>query len=83
MAQRKPRSRGTLIDQKGSAKMADVTYPCYRETKDHKGQWYWVYYAKNGKAIARSSESYVKHSDCEHSIELVKGSKADHVFHEV
>jgi len=62
--------------------MANLTYPCYRENKDHNGQWYWVYYAKNGKAIARSSESYVKHSDCEHSIELVKGSKADHVFHE-
>ncbi|MBW0168678.1 MAG: DUF1508 domain-containing protein [Hydrogenophaga sp.] len=60
--------------------MADIIYPCYRETKDHKGQWYWVYYAKNGKAIARSSESYVHQKDCTHSIELMKTSRADPVF---
>lgn len=61
--------------------MAQVTYPCYWEKKDNGGFWYWIYYAKNGKAIARSSESYVKRSDCSHSIDLVKGSKDDPVFY--
>lgn len=23
--------------------MAEVTYPCYIQRKDGKGQWYWVY----------------------------------------
>lgn len=51
-----------------------VTYPCYWEKKDNKGQWYWIYYAKNGEEIARSSESYVAKSDCEHSVALLKQS---------
>jgi len=54
-----------------------VTYPCYWEKKDKSGHWYWIYYASNGEEIARSSESYVNRSDCEHSISLVKASK-DH-----
>ena len=45
-----------------------VTYPCYWEKKDKSGHWYWIYYASNGEEIARSSESYVNRSDCEHSI---------------
>lgn len=61
--------------------MAEVTYPCYWEKKDNRGHWYWVYYAKNGEAIARSSESYIRRSDCEHSIDLVKNSKSDPVFY--
>lgn len=61
--------------------MADVTYPCYWEKKDQSGGWYWIYYAKNGKAIARSSESYVSRSDCTHSISSVKGSKDDQIFY--
>lgn len=60
--------------------MAEVTYPCYWEKKDNRSQWYWVYYASNGEPIARSSESYVNRSDCEHSINLVKGSAAHKVF---
>lgn len=58
--------------------MADVTYPCYWQKKDNQGQWYWIYYAKNGEAIARSSESYIARADCSHSISLLKGS-ADHI----
>lgn len=54
--------------------MAQVTYPCYIEHKDNRGQWYWVYYAVNGRAIARSSESYVNKSDCDRSIQIMKGS---------
>ncbi|MER8896681.1 DUF1508 domain-containing protein [Mesorhizobium sp. M0676] len=61
--------------------MADVTYPCYWQKKDKSGDWYWIYYAKNGEEIARSSESYVNRSDCTHSISLVKGSKDDKIFY--
>ncbi|MGQ0589124.1 MAG: DUF1508 domain-containing protein [Sphingosinicella sp.] len=61
--------------------MADVTYPCYIERKDNGGYWYWVYYAVNGKAIARSSESYVNRSDCTHSINLVQGSSSHPIFY--
>jgi len=60
--------------------MADVTYPCYQQKTDSSKQWYWVYYARNGEAIARSSESYVNRSDCAHSIALMKGSGSDPVF---
>jgi uncharacterized protein YegP (UPF0339 family) len=61
--------------------MAEVTYPCYWQKKDNKSQWYWIYYAKNGEAISRSSESYVKRSDCEHSISLMKSSSDSKVFY--
>lgn len=61
--------------------MADVTYPCYKQRKDASKHWYWIYYGKNGEAIARSSESYVNRSDCTHSITLVKGSNGDPVFY--
>ncbi len=61
--------------------MSKVTYPCYWERKDNSGQWYWIYYAGNGEAIARSSESYVRKADCDHSIRLVKGSGNDPEFY--
>lgn len=61
--------------------MADVTYPCYWERKDNGGFWYWIYYASNGKAIARSSESYVRREDCTHSIHLVQGSASHPIFY--
>ncbi|KAF5053149.1 hypothetical protein DSECCO2_401490 [anaerobic digester metagenome] len=60
--------------------MSTVTYPCYWQKKDNSGQWYWIYYAKNAKAIARSSESYVNRTDCSHSIKLMKNSSDDPVF---
>ncbi len=60
--------------------MAEVTYPCYWEKKDNKGQWYWIYYAANREEIARSSESYVKRADCEHSIALMKESSSAPIF---
>jgi uncharacterized protein YegP (UPF0339 family) len=62
--------------------MADVTYPCYRAKKDAKGQWYWIYYAKNREEIARSSESYVKRDDCTHSITLMQQSATSPVFYD-
>ena len=64
-----------------SVEMAEVTYPCYWEKKDNSGQWYWIYYAVNGKAISRSSESYVNRADCEHSINIMKGSSDAKVFY--
>lgn len=64
----------------GVISMAGLTYPCYLEQKDNRGQWYWIYYAVNGEAISRSSESYVNRSDCEHSISLMKNSSASTIF---
>lgn len=61
--------------------MSNVTYPCYWQKKDNQGQWYWIYYAKNGEPIARSSESYVRRSDCYHSIQLVQSSTNDEVYY--
>lgn len=58
-----------------------VEYPCYWQRKDNRGHWYWIYYAKNGEEIARSSESYVNRSDCDKSISLVKGSGKDKVYY--
>lgn len=61
--------------------MAEVTYPCYWQKKDTNGQWYWIYYASNAKAISRSSESYVNRADCAHSIEIMKNSSGAKVFY--
>ncbi|KQP25149.1 hypothetical protein ASF27_09380 [Methylobacterium sp. Leaf102] len=60
--------------------MSGVTYPCYKLKQDTRGQWYWVYYAKNGEEISKSSESYVAKSDCEHGIALNKASTNAPVF---
>lgn len=61
--------------------MANVTYPCYWQKKDASGQWYWIYYASNAKAIARSSESYINRSDCENSIRLLKNSAGADIYY--
>lgn len=61
--------------------MATVTYPCYWQKKDSSGGWYWIYYASNGKAIARSSESYVARADCTHSINIMKATSSADVFY--
>lgn len=61
--------------------MATVTYPCYWQKKDAKGQWYWIYYAKNGEEIGRSSESYVRREDCSHSVHLMQASKESKIFY--
>ena len=62
--------------------MATVTYPCYWQKKDNSGFWYWIYYARNGQAIARSSESYVKRDDCTRSIQIIKESSNSPVFYD-
>ena len=61
--------------------MAQITYPCYIQRKDNRDHWYWIYYARNGEEIARSSESYVRRDDCTHSINLVKNSGDDKIFY--
>lgn len=60
--------------------MAAISYPCYKLKKDTRGQWYWVYYAKNGEEISKSSESYVAKADCQNGIKLNKASTNDPVF---
>lgn len=52
----------------------------YKISKDASGYYYWVFYASNGKAISRSSESYVALADCKHSIELNKASATAPVY---
>jgi uncharacterized protein YegP (UPF0339 family) len=61
--------------------MAQVTYPCYWQRKDNQGHWYWIYYATNGEAISRSSESYVQRTDCDRSIDIMKASTDSPVFY--
>lgn len=60
--------------------MATVTYPCYIQRKDTKNEWRWTYHAKNAEPIAVSSEGYKNRSDCDHSIDIMKGSSASPVF---
>lgn len=62
--------------------MATVTYPCYWQKKDSRGEWYWIYYSSNAKAIARSSESYVRRDDCTRSVEIMKNSKDSPLFYD-
>jgi uncharacterized protein YegP (UPF0339 family) len=54
--------------------MAQRTYPSYWLYIDDAGEWRWSYAAINGRTIAVSSEGYVKRSDCERSIEIMKAS---------
>jgi uncharacterized protein YegP (UPF0339 family) len=57
--------------------MATVTYPCYQQRKDSRGEWRWTFYAKNGEEIAVSSESYINRSDCTSAIYIIR-DKNDH-----
>lgn len=60
--------------------MANRPYPSYWIYRDNRGQWRWSYEARNGKTIAVSSESYIRKSDCEHAIELMKASYSSEVW---
>ena len=42
--------------------------------KSHDGEWRWRLRATNGNVLADSGEGYRRREDCEHGIELVKGS---------
>lgn len=46
-------------------------YLLYRDTAN---QWRWRLVAANGRIIADSAESYWNKTDCQHAINLVKGS---------
>lgn len=63
--------------------MSEISYPCYWQKKDNKGQWYWIYYARNGEAISRSSESYVNRSDCVASIKIMQNSSDSAVYYDM
>ncbi len=75
------RPRANSLPQK-EPKMASITYPCYYQYKDAKNEWRWTYYARNGRVISVSSESYQNRSDCAHAIGLMKGSASDAVYYE-
>lgn len=42
--------------------------------RDAAGGWRWRLRAQNGNVVADSAESYVRRADCEHGINLVRGS---------
>lgn len=42
--------------------------------QNNQSQYYWRLVAVNGRIIATSGESYVAKSNCEHGINLVKGT---------
>lgn len=44
--------------------------------RDAAGGWRWRLRTQNGNVVADSAESYVRREDCEHGIDLVKGSAA-------
>lgn len=44
----------------------------YEIKQDNSNGYYWLFYASNGKVISRSSESYVRKTDCESSINIQK-----------
>ena len=60
--------------------MANRTYPSFWMYKDNRNEWRWTYEASNGKTIAVSSEGYVKRTDCEHSVAIVKASSGSQVW---
>ena len=54
--------------------------PEFWRFKDQSGGFYWIFYGKNGEEIARSSESYVRKEDCDHSVGLMKGCASAEYF---
>jgi len=43
---------------------------------DNAGEWRWTLKAGNHEPIADSGEGYKRESDCDHGINLVKGTNA-------
>ena len=60
--------------------MADRKYPSYWLYKDSADEWRWTYHARNGLAIAVSSESYKKKSDAKRGIEIMQGSASSPIY---
>jgi uncharacterized protein YegP (UPF0339 family) len=48
-----------------------MTFWKYRDTANY---WRWTLVAANGRKIADSGEGYHNEADCDHAIDLVKGS---------
>ncbi len=48
--------------------------------KDSADQWRWTLYASNNRKIANSGEGYFNKADCQHAIDLVKGSRQAPVY---
>lgn len=48
--------------------------------KDVQGYWRWTLEAANGRKIANSGEGYHNEADCDHAINLVKGSSTAPVY---
>jgi uncharacterized protein YegP (UPF0339 family) len=42
--------------------------------RDSAGGWRWRLRSQNGNVVADSAEAYVRREDCEHGIDLLKGS---------
>lgn len=60
--------------------MANRPFPSYWIYRDNQNQWRWTYEASNGETIAVSSESYVRKSACQRSIEIMKQSGSSPVW---
>lgn len=60
--------------------MSDRPFPSYWIYRDNRNEWRWTYDASNGRTIAVSSEGYVRKSDCERSIEIMKASAYSEVW---
>jgi len=56
--------------------MADRPYPSFLIYKDKAGEYRWKYQASNAKIIADSGEGYNRKSDCQHGIDLIKGTNS-------
>lgn len=54
----------------------------FYKRKDATGQWRWRLRAGNNRIIAESGESYWNEADCDHAINLVKGSSNAQVVRE-
>lgn len=61
--------------------MSPVTYPCYVQQRDRNGQWYWIYYGRNGEELARSSSAYEQRSECTQAINALKSSLSSPTFY--
>lgn len=60
--------------------MATRPFPSFWIYRDNRGEWRWTYEASNGKTIAVSSEGYIRKSDCERGIALMKASSNSPVW---
>jgi uncharacterized protein YegP (UPF0339 family) len=46
----------------------------YEKYRDADGQWRWTLHGGNERKLANSGEGYHNEADCDHAINLVKGS---------